>query len=681
MTRPARRLTVPVAAAVCAAFVGVGAVTAPVAAQAARAFTTTPLVFTVQIGAPDAPRTCKIVGDLRVPAGVAPGKPAPGAVLATNGFGGNKSGTGPNGNGSYAARFAEQGYVTLSYSGLGFGGSSCDIYVDEPKFDGQAGSQLVSFLGGAKGIATKDGAPFDIAGLVRLDAEGSDGKPHANDPRVGMVGGSYGGQIQFAIASVDPRMDALAPTYTWNDLGYSLSPNNAGGSGTEVRSQTPGIWKQGWQALFFGLGVATPVTNPANEAGTCGGYPMWVCQAVAEQATLGYPSAATLQKVKDVSVGYYAPKIKIPVLFSQGQKDSLFNLAEAVATYEQLRKQGNTVRMVWQSWGHTQGSPVPGELDTGTLEPGTAALTDTYQGRIITDWMARWLKDAPVDLGPRVRYFRDYAYTPPADPTDKAAALKAATAAYASAPSYPVGRATTLQLSGGNALVGAGEPVKPGSAAFTSTGATAPSSTGEVITGSAPPQADAPGTFARWTGAPQKAPLDIAGIPELTVSFTAPQIAAAQTSSPLGKLQLFAKLYDVAPDGTRTLIRDQVSAARIPDVTKRARITLPGVVHRFDTGHSVQLVLSAADATYRGMGLGGPVTIVDGPDAPNLLSLPVVSRASVARPAAAPAAGAPAPVGPAPATGTLPTTGIGVLLPGLGALLAAGALVARRRRT
>lgn len=42
-----------------------------------------------------------------------------------DGFGGDRHGTGPNGNGSYAARFAEQGYVTLSYSGLGFGGSSC----------------------------------------------------------------------------------------------------------------------------------------------------------------------------------------------------------------------------------------------------------------------------------------------------------------------------------------------------------------------------------------------------------------------------------------------------------------------------------------------------------------------------------------------------------------------------
>lgn len=588
-----------------------------------RGFTTTSLVFSVVVG-PER-RRCDVVGDLRVPDGVSAASPAPGAVLATNGFGGSKNSTGPNGNGSYAARFAEQGYVTLSYSGLGFGGSGCDIYVDDPAYDGQAGSQLVSFLGGAAGIATRGGVPYDIAGLVRLDATGSDGRPYANDPRVGMVGGSYGGQVQFAIAGLDPRVDALAPTYTWNDLGYSLSPNNAGGSGTQVTGAVPGIWKSAWQGLFFGLGVAAPVTNPANEAGTCGGYVPWVCQAVAEEATLGYPSAETVGHTQAVSVNSYADKIKIPVLFSQGQRDSLFTINEAAATYDRLKSQGNTVRMVWQSWGHTGGNPMPGELDTGTLEPGSADLRATYQGRIVSDWMARWLKDAKTDLGPQVRYFRDWAYTPPADPSDRAAALAATTAAYGSAAAYPVGTATPYSLSGGNALVAPGQAVLPGSATFASTGATPATNTGEVvIDAAAPPAVDAPGTFARWTGAPVTAPLDVAGIPELTVRLDAPQSSAAQDASPLGKLMLFAKLYDVAPDGSRTLVKDLVSAVRVPDVTAPVRITLPGVVHRFEVGHRPELVLAASDAAYKGLGVAGPVTVVDSPEAPNVLSFPVV---------------------------------------------------------
>ena len=610
-----------------AAAVPAGAAPSSPAPDPVRAFTTTALDFTVEVGPPEDRRTCQVAGDLRVPESVRAGAPAPGAVLSTNGFGGSKDDTGPNGAGSYAARFAEQGYVTLAYSGLGFGGSSCNIFVDDPAYDGQAGSQLVSFLGGAAGIATRDGAAFDIAGLVRLDDQGSDGQPHANDPRVGMVGGSYGGQAQFAVAGLDPRVDALAPTYTWNDLGYSLSPNNAGGAGTEVTSDVPGVWKSAWQGLFFGLGVAAPVLNPDNDGGTCGGYVPWICQAVAEQATLGFPSAETVGRTQDVSVTSYADQVRVPVLFSQGQRDSLFNINEAVATYERLRLQGNEVRMVWQSWGHTFGDPVPGELDTGTLEPGTGDLTGTYQGRIVSDWMAHWLKDAKTDLGPQVRYFRDWAYTAPADPTDRVAALAATEKAYAGAAAYPVGAARPYSLSGGNALVAAGTPVAPGTASFVSTGATPATSTGEVVIDPlAPPQLDAPGTFAAWTGAPQTAPLDVAGIPEVTVRFDAPTLAATQTTSPLGKLMLFAKLYDVAPDGSRTLVKDLVSAARVPDVTKPVRITLPGVVHRFDTGHRVQLVLAASDATYKGTGLAGTVTVVDGPASPNVLTLPVVAQ-------------------------------------------------------
>ena len=626
LTRPAAAALALTTAGLLTAGLAAPAGAAPARTQEPlRGFTTTTLVLTVQVGPPEDRRTCRVLGDLRVPDGVTPATPAPAAVLATNGFGGDKDGTGPNGNGSYAARFAEQGYVTLSYSGLGFGGSSCDITVDDPAYDGQAGSQLVGFLGGAKGVATRDGAPFDVAGLVRLDATGSDGLPHANDPRVGMVGGSYGGQVQFAVAGLDPRVDALAPTYTWNDLAHSLSPNNAGRTGTSVSSAVPGIWKSAWQGLFFGLGVAAPVTNPANEPGTCGGYTPWICQAVVEQATLGYPSEATVARTRAVSVASYVERVKVPVLLSQGQRDSLFTIDEAVATYDRLRRQGTPVRMVWQSWGHTSGEPVPGELDTGTLEPGSADLRDTYQGRIVSDWMAHWLKDAKTDLGPAVRYFRDWAHTPPADPTDRAAALAAVGRAYGTAGGYPVAAPTRLALSGGRALVPSGSPVLPGSATFVSTGATPATSTGEVVVDSAAlPPVDVPGTAVAWTGAPLAAPLDVAGLPQLDVRFDAPLLAATQTASPLGKLMVFAKLVDVAPDGSRTLVKDLVAAARVPDVTKPVRISLPGVVHRFAAGHRVQLVLAASDATYKGTGLPGTVTVVDSPLAPNVLSLPVV---------------------------------------------------------
>jgi len=59
-------------------------------------------------------RTCEIDADLYVPAGVTAQAPAP-ALLATNGFGGTK-----DNQADLAQGFGEHGYVTLSYTGLGF---------------------------------------------------------------------------------------------------------------------------------------------------------------------------------------------------------------------------------------------------------------------------------------------------------------------------------------------------------------------------------------------------------------------------------------------------------------------------------------------------------------------------------------------------------------------------------
>src|SRR5206468_9402584 len=135
---------------------------------------------------------------LYVPNSASPSSPVP-AILTTNGFGGSK-----DDQASEADLFARNGYLVLSYSGLGFGGSSCAIEIDSPEWDGRAASHLVDLIA-ARNDVIKDGP---------------------NDPRVGTWGGSYGGGFQFALASVDSRIDAMIPLITWNDLSYSLGPSN-----------------------------------------------------------------------------------------------------------------------------------------------------------------------------------------------------------------------------------------------------------------------------------------------------------------------------------------------------------------------------------------------------------------------------------------------------------------------
>src|SRR4051812_34527157 len=219
-------------------------------------------------------RPCQIDADLYVPGGVDAAHPAA-ALLATNGFGGDKTD-----QADLAQGFGEQGYITLSYTGLGFiDGDSCPITLDDREHDGAAASQLIRFLGGDPPIAAVDdatGEPVHIDQVVREDA--TTGTPY--DPQVGMTGGSYGGQIQFAAAGYEKaagtnRLDAIVPLITWNDLSYSLAPENSSLPGGTARSGSvtyggTGVFKYQWASLFTTVGVgdgaadAAALLDPAN---------------------------------------------------------------------------------------------------------------------------------------------------------------------------------------------------------------------------------------------------------------------------------------------------------------------------------------------------------------------------------------------------------------------------------
>jgi ABC-2 type transport system ATP-binding protein len=553
---------------------------------------------------PKSERTCTVVFDLYRPAGASAAQPVP-AILTTNGFGGSKEDQADLG-----AAFAERGYAVLSYSGLGFGGSGCKITLDDPDWDGKAASQLVDFLGGSR--AANDGSTVDF---VRRDARAHDGTRHRDDPRVGMIGGSYGGQVQFAAASVDPRIDTLVPLITWNDLAYSLAPNN-----TDFRRgvtyRTPGTEKFQWTSLFFGVGIADGIafaaTDPARMTG-CPNFADQACAAKAQMDALGYPDRETLRFARHASVTSYVDRVRVPTLLVQGEADTLFNLQESVATYRALRAQGTEVKMIWQSWGHSDGEPVPGELDM--RHPGRS-----YEGRRFIRWFARHLKDAPVGTGPRFSYFRDWVRYD-----------GIATPAYGRSDAYPVGRRQRLFLSGEDRLVTDRDRVRRGSATYANLSGEAPTSYSETsaVQGSQVPDGitapyDTPGTFAAWTTRPLPRAVTSVGVPTLRLRLSSPVAERTQQTGPAGQLLLFAKIYDIAPDGSRHLVHRLVSPTRVPDVREPVRIELPGVVHRYRAGHRLQVVVAATDAAYRNNTVVTPVTVRTSPEHPGRLVLPVL---------------------------------------------------------
>jgi ABC-2 type transport system ATP-binding protein len=303
--------------------------------------------------------------------------PAP-AVLMTHGYSGWHRGGGD----FNAQRFlAENGYVVLAYTSRGFGRSQGTVELDSPDFEVKDAQALIGWLA--------DSA--NTAGAVVLDGP--------NDPRVGMAGGSYAGGIQLLTAAYDARVDAIAPEITWNDLRYSLAPN--------------GVIKHGWIDLLYASGkyggyLGPPGTMPPPVAGTDGVSPdqdRQVALTYLANDNVELPAGQTysdgsrstyeyLEKRSPVGGGII-DRIHADTLLIQGQKDTLFNVNEAVANFRAIsdnRPKAST-KLVIFSGGHGYGE-ITGERDQ-------------IRSRILT-WFARHLRGEKVRTGAPVEVWQPW---------------------------------------------------------------------------------------------------------------------------------------------------------------------------------------------------------------------------------------------------------------------------------
>lgn len=537
--------------------------------------------WTVKVG-PNRATKCSVLGEIFVPKGA---KSDP-AILTTNGFGGSYKD-----QVALAELAVRYGYVVLTYSGLGFGGSGCNIELDSRSYDGEAASQLVSYLGSLR--------------QVRKDHKGA---------VVGMIGGSYGGEVQFAAAALDPRIRAIIPMITWNDLSYSLAPNNSSPSFDWAKA-APGVLKWEWTSLFFGLGLSEPPQNPSATPfppSSCPGFDPAICQAYLETAAAGYPTPSVVKMLNKDSVFSYYRHVHAATLLMQGEDDSLFDVSEAVANYRALKSIGDHVKLVLQSWGHSSLSPAPGELSYTSPAHG-------YETRLILDWFAKYLKHENVRTGPAVEYFR---------PWVKYSKSGSAAPAYGTASAWPVGKVLPLYLSGAGTLVEKASQVSSGTASFANPPNAEPASYSETSYAqnqqpfASIPPSDPPGTFTSFESGPLPSAVDSVGIPVLHLDISG---AAASSASPATEAVVFAKIYDVAPGGSVTLVNRLVSPVRL--VGSKATITLPGVVHRYAKGDRIEVVIAATDQAY--IGDRAPdvltVTVSTSKAGANVLDLPVVS--------------------------------------------------------
>ncbi|MFE7596247.1 alpha/beta fold hydrolase [Streptomyces sp. NPDC057494] len=468
--------------------------------------------------------------------------------------------------------------------GHGFGGSKDDV---RAQAEGLAREGYAVLTWSARGF----GASTGEIGLNDPDHEVKDvsklvdwlaARPEVlldkpGDPRVGVTGASYGGAISLLAAGYDPRVDAIAPQITYWNLADALFPQ--------------GVFKKLWAGIFFSTGSPARGGSPAT-GDTCGRFTAELCSLYQRVAVAGKPDAAARALLEARSPSAVGARVKVPALLVQGQSDSLFTLAQSDAMARTLTANGAPVAVDWIAGGH----------DGGDRE------TDRVERRVTT-WFDRWLKrDTSVDTGPAFRVSR----TGGVDSTDGRATLRAATAGR-----YPGLTSGTTDLALGGAPQTFTNPPGAAPPAVSAVpglggGLSGLSSLGVGLS------LDFPGQHARFDAKPQAGALRVTGTPTVRVKVTS---TAAD-----GSAVLFAKVYDVGPDGRQQVLPAQlVAPVRVEGAKagKSVTLTLPAIDHEVEAGHRLRLVVAATDLGYASpvvparytVAVEGPLTV---PTAPGL---------------------------------------------------------------
>ncbi|CBG72914.1 putative X-Pro dipeptidase/ABC transporter [Streptomyces scabiei 87.22] len=490
--------------------------------------------------------------------------------------------------------------------GHGFGGSKNDVreQAEDLARDGYAvltwSARGFGRSTGKIGLNDPKGEVADVSKLIDWLATRPEVQlDKKGDPRLGIAGASYGGAIALLTAGYDDRVDAIAPAITYWNLADALFPN--------------GVFKKLWAGLFV------------NTGGGCEKFETRLCEMYQRVAESGRPDAEAVKLLAARSPEAVGDRIKVPTLLMQGQTDSLFPLGQADAAAEAIKANGAPVDVDWISGGHDGG-----DMETSRVQARTRA------------WFDRYLKDdRGADTGSAFRVTR----TLGAGSGDGEPRLAGTTD-----DTYPglESDLTKIALAGREQSfenpAGANPPAISALPGLGAGGGLAQlSSLGVGIS------LDFPGQFAAFQSKPVADDLQITGSPTATVHVKSTSEDAV----------LFAKVYDVGPDGRSQVLPSQlVEPLRVEgaEAGKDVTLTLPAIDHELDDGHRLRLVLASTD-----LGYASPTT-------PATYTVSLKGDLEV-----------PTPLGGADRTDVLPAWVW--YLPVAGAVIAAVLLVTGRRRT
>jgi ABC-2 type transport system ATP-binding protein len=134
-----------------------------------------------------------------------------------------------------------------------------------------------------------------------------------------------------------------------------------------------------------------------------------------------------------------------------------------------------------------------------------------------------------------------------------------------------------------------------------------------------------PGQFAAFGSEPLPSAVEVVGAPTIDLAVT----------SPTGRATLFAKLYDVGPDGAKVLPGSGVSPVRLPALPRNGdavtvTVALPGIVQPVEAGHYLSLAITTTDQAYATPVEPAAYRIAL---ADNTIAVPVVAGTNIGEPA------------------------------------------------
>jgi ABC-2 type transport system ATP-binding protein len=277
-------------------------------------------------------------------------------VLDSHGWGGSRR-TGVDGT---VQSLLDGGFGVVSIDQRGHGDSGGQANVQDPELEAQDVKSVIDH------VAAK---PW-----VLLDGPG--------DPRLGAIGGSYGGGYQLMTALTEvresgrTRFDALAPEITWHDLPESLAP-----------SRVP---RTIWNVLLYAVGARN--------------VPPFIHRGFVEgMATNTMPEslAATFHEHSPKAFSDAGIRLDIPVLFGQGTTDNLFPLNEGWKNFERILTPSARARSRFIAYNG--GHALPNVLPPGAGTGADACSPGGYRAVSVRFFRHQLLGDGP-SLTSSLRY-------------------------------------------------------------------------------------------------------------------------------------------------------------------------------------------------------------------------------------------------------------------------------------